>query len=96
MRGTIVLPDVGLDLDDPAGDATDDRVVGDQPAADQRACCGEGRLGQDIAGEDRNGAQFRGKSALRSPGTSGPAIATKAGMIVERKAAAVAESLTAV
>jgi hypothetical protein len=35
MRGAVILADVGLDLDDPAGDPAQLGVVGDELAAEQ-------------------------------------------------------------
>jgi hypothetical protein len=45
MRRAIVLPDVGLDLDDPT-DTPTGVVVADQPGAEQRPAGLQGRPGQ--------------------------------------------------
>jgi hypothetical protein len=60
MRRPVGLADVGLDLDDPAGDPAVSRVVGDQPAAEQRPSCFERRAGQERPGERSARRQGRG------------------------------------
>jgi hypothetical protein len=51
MRRAIVRPEVGLDLDDPAG-ATARLVVADESDADKCAAGVECRAGQDVPVED--------------------------------------------
>jgi hypothetical protein len=51
MRGTIVTPDVGLDLDDPA-DAPAGLVLADEPRPDQRARCLQRGSGKDGSVDD--------------------------------------------
>jgi hypothetical protein len=48
----VVLADVRLELDDPAG-APDRAIVPDQPAAEQRPAELQGRQGEDVAGRGR-------------------------------------------
>jgi len=95
MRGAVVLADVCLDLDDPAADPADERIVRDQARPDEGPRRVERRAGQQVAGERRVRGQGRGKSAWMSDGTSGPVTATNSGMSVSRKTDAVPDALTA-
>ena len=95
MRGAVVLADVCLDLDDPAGDPPELRVVGYEPTTEQVRCGLEGRPLEERAGEGPLGGQVRGKSAWMSDGRSPPNSATNSGMSVSRKTLTLCDSLTA-
>ncbi len=60
VRGSVVFPDVRLDLDDPAGDPAELGIVGDEPAAEQVASDLEGRTLEERPRERPAGAQVRG------------------------------------
>ena len=95
VRGAVVLADVRLDLDDPTGDPSELRVVGDEPTAEQVRRSLEGWALEERAGEWPVGGQVRGKSAWMSDGRSPPSSATNSGMSVSRKIVTLCDSLTA-
>jgi hypothetical protein len=64
MRGTVLLADVGLELDDPADAGAPGGVGADQAGAQQGVRGFEGRPGEEIAIDDRGRA---GRSRGQSP-----------------------------
>jgi hypothetical protein len=87
MRRPIVLPDVGLDLDDPTTPGGAGRLV-DQVDAEE--CRGdlERRPGEQLGGVLQEATP---KSAFRSLGSSSPNTVMKPGIRRERSSSAVNE-----
>jgi hypothetical protein len=65
MGGTVILPDVRLELDDPADPGASGNVGADEAGAEQGARGLEGRPGEEIPIDDRGRPdRFRGQSPV--------------------------------
>lgn len=88
MRGTIVLADIGLDLDDPATPAGAVAGFVDEVGAEERRGDLECRPDEERGGVRQEATP---KNALRSLGSSSPNTVMKPGIRRERSSSAVNE-----
>ena len=94
MRRAVVLPDVRLDLHDPAHPPPGG-VLADQPDPEQPARSLQRGSGEDLPRDDGAEVQRTAKRDRMSEGRSGPTIDTNGGMSGCRKTRAVPEPFTA-
>ena len=88
MRGAVVRPDVGLDLDDPSGPVG----FSDQDRAKQRPGCLERRRRERLAPEDGPsgaGSDQLPNVSMMSAGKRNPNTDSSGGMTLSRRTAAV-------